>query len=218
MEKLSKTTMALGATFEARGQQVTPNALKIMAQDLADYDLDVIEIALTRCRKEIKGWVSIADIIELIDQQDGRPSVEEAWNLALIGQSNTETVVWTNEVSEALGDCAEILAAGDKVGARMAFKSAYDRIVSQNRREGIHAKWYASLGSDISKRSLSLTRAVELGRLTQDRANNLLPNMRQPETDMSKLLEGSKVAAKDSELAKKALNDIRGLLDEGVST
>lgn len=109
-----------------------------------------------------------ADILaqlEGIAAQDGRPGVEEAWALAMRSSDEGDTVVWTSEVAEAMGVCQPILNAGDEVGARMAFKEAYTRIIDAARRARISPQWTASIGHDPERRSSAISAAVTAGLL-----------------------------------------------------
>lgn len=109
---------------------------------------------------------------EIIDRSTGRPSADEAWALALQAADEDDTVVWTNEIAQAYGAASEILTAGDKVGARMAFRAAYERIVQDTVGP---AKWQVSLGHDPERRETAITKAVQIGRLNHEQAGRYLP-------------------------------------------
>lgn len=113
--------------------------------------------------------------IEQAMQQDGRPGADEAWAIALRGQDERETVVWTEEIAGALTAARPILAAGDDIGARMAFRQAYDRLVSEARRARRPMRWTPSLGTDSTRREIALTTAVSAGLLPAPTAAALLP-------------------------------------------
>jgi hypothetical protein len=91
---------------------------------------------------------------------DGRPDENEAWALALASQDERETVMWTEEMQEAFSLCRPVLAGGDEVGARMAFKDAYTRLVSAARAADRPASWKVSEGWDRERRELVIARAV----------------------------------------------------------
>lgn len=105
---------------------------------------------------------------------DGRPGVEEAWAIALTSQDEADTVVWTTETAEAFALCRPVLAMGDEVGARMAFKDAYLRLVAQARATNAPAVWSASIGWDQTKRTAVLKRAARAGLLPAPQATALL--------------------------------------------
>ena len=69
--------------------------------------------------------------------------------MVLASLDESETVVWTDQVAEAAAVARPILEAGDDVGARMAFRDAYERIVRERVDE---PRWFPSLGSDAGRR------------------------------------------------------------------
>jgi hypothetical protein len=117
-----------------------------------------------------------AGIAKLCKLMDGRPSDEEAWAIALTSRSEEETVVWTAETAEAFALCSPVLAMGDEVGARMAFKDAYNRLVSAARLANKPCKWNVSLGWDVSKREVALSKAQAAGLLSAPAVQHLLTN------------------------------------------
>lgn len=109
-----------------------------------------------------------ADILAKIqgaEQDDGRPGPEEAWAISIAANDEQQTLVWTEEMAQAWGVAAPVLQAGDEVGARMAFREAYNRIVESARRARQPVVWSASLGLDKDRRLGPLNAAVEAGRL-----------------------------------------------------
>jgi len=111
-----------------------------------------------------------ADIIAQIEglvENDGRPGVEEAWAMTVAGRDEAETIVWTQEMAQAWGVAKPVMDSGDEVGARMAFKQAYTRLVESSRRQRIQAVWSASLGFDSERRAAVIGAAVADGRLSE---------------------------------------------------
>ena len=109
-----------------------------------------------------------ADILAQIEgaaRDDGRPEDGEAWANALRASDESATVVWTAETAEAWGICKPVLDAGDEVGARMAFKSAYARLVGAARAAREPLRWSVSEGYDQAQRDDVLRISVEAGRL-----------------------------------------------------
>lgn len=135
---------AIAVTAELLGTEMSPAAAEVFAHDVARYPLPQVLAALTRCRREVKGRLTIADVISRID--DGRPGPEEAWSL--IPQDESRSSVWTEEMQRAYGVACPLLAEGDTVGARMAFKETYQREVQRARDSGNPVKWTATLGHD----------------------------------------------------------------------
>lgn len=109
-----------------------------------------------------------ADLLAQIErnrQADGRPTADEAWPIALASADESRTVVWSSETAEAWGIARPVYLAGDEVGARMAFKAAYARLVSEARAAREQVRWSPSIGHDARLRDESLRQAVEAGRL-----------------------------------------------------
>lgn len=164
----------LAATSELMGQSISPLALEYMAKDLKQYPVDTVIEALNKLRRESKGRLTLAAIVEKIEElnPDGRPKADEAW--AMIPQDEYASSVMTQEMAEAMGIAQSLLDDGDKIGARMAFRDAYNRIVDANKRNGVPVSWFPSLGWEKSGRVPVLAEAVRLGRLTQDHVLRLV--------------------------------------------
>jgi hypothetical protein len=157
----SNVLKAVCVTAELCGRTFTEAAARVFCGDLAAYPEDAVLSALTRCRREVKGMLTTQDVISRLD--DGRPGVEEAW--ALIPAGEDDTIVWTAEMAEAHAACAPLLADGDRIAARMAFKEVYAKAVTRAFAAGEPVSWSASLGWDLEKRKRVLTAAVEAGKL-----------------------------------------------------
>lgn len=162
---------AIAVTAELTGTELSEDAARVMSEDLSDYPLEQVMKALTRCRRELKSRMTIADVVSRID--DGRPGTEEAW--AMIPKDESGSVVWTDEMAEAYGIAVPLLNEGQTIQARMAFVEAYRDRCEKARFEKIPVKWTPSLGFDKQGREHVLNRAVELGRITHQHAISLLP-------------------------------------------
>lgn len=162
---------ALAVTAELTGTQLSDSAARVLANDLSAYPVAQVLGALTRCRRELRTRLTVAAIIERLD--DGRPGPEEAW--AMIPQDEAGSVVWTSEMAEAYGVAAPLIKAGDMIGARMAFRETYIAIVTRARAEQLPPSWMPSLGFDPSGREAAIETAVRKGRIGQAAAQRLLP-------------------------------------------
>ena len=162
---------AIAVTSELCGRTLSPEAAKIFVADLAPYPELQVAAALVRCRKEVRGMLTLSDVISRLD--DGRPGVEEAW--AMLPMSERQSAVWTTEMSLAFGIALPLIGAGEIVAARMAFKETYLRLVSQARDAARPVQWLATLGHDPAGRESVLLQAVSLGRLTFAEAQMHLP-------------------------------------------
>lgn len=97
--------------------------------------------------------------------------------MSLEALDEAKTVVWTDEARAAFSIARPVLAEGDKVGARMAFRDAYDRLVRESRERAMPARWSASLGWDKALRESALRHAEAAGLLPAPQVAVLLPNM-----------------------------------------
>jgi hypothetical protein len=104
------------------------------------------------------------DILELLSTNDGRPGPEEAWAIAACAADEEATVVWTQEMRDAFALARPVMQLGDEVGARMAFKEAYTRLVGQARQHGLPCQWAVTEGHDAELRRVAVERALALGR------------------------------------------------------
>jgi hypothetical protein len=174
---------AIAVTAELTQTQLSKAAARVMADDLARYpEAQVIE-ALTRCRRELKGRMSIADVLSRID--DGRPEGEEAW--AMMPKDEGSSVVWTSEMAAAFGAAYPLIRSGETIPARMAFLEKYRNEVRKARDRGDPVKWTPSLGHDVASRESVLIEAAKLGRLPRDHVKGLLPHRDVPEHVMKLL-------------------------------
>ncbi len=156
---------AIVATAETLGQTMSAGAAELMASDLSEYPASDIIAALRACRLELTSKLTLAAILQRVQAADGRPEPNEAWSLALAASDEFDSVVLTDEIQLALGAARAILDAGDKVGARMSFLSAYQRLVDTARRENRPVKWSLSPGFDQQRRLIAVEEAGRLGRL-----------------------------------------------------
>lgn len=165
------------ATLAIYDKTATQETVRLWWNILREYPIEVVESAFSQYLKTPDGKFSPkpASIIEIIDamRPDGRPGADEAW--AMIPKDEQASAVMSNEMAEALHIAQPLLDAGDKIGARMAFKEAYTRIVEANKMKGAKPSWFPSLGQDKEARDAVLAEAVRLGRLSANHAIGLLP-------------------------------------------
>lgn len=162
-------------TSELLGQQVSPQAAAMLADDLCSFPRDVLARALSRVRTEHTGRLTPKAILDRIDEAMGRPGANEAWAMALNALDERKTVVWTVEMSDAWGVARDIAAQGDMVGARMAFIGAYERLVRSAREERRLPEVSVSVGWDGALRTAAIEKAVQLGYLTTSQAAEHMP-------------------------------------------
>lgn len=186
---------AWGAASEVYNVTPTDGALALSFQALAKYSIQDIKKALMDYVTTSQFPPKPADIIKTLVKSDGRPEPDEAWSIAIESFDEYRTVILNDELSGALGAARDIYNDGDKVGARMAFRESYTKIIDKARRNGDPVKWWPSMGFDESGRKSALEQAVQKGLLQAAHVNHLLPS---PITE-----EGQKVIGK----AAKMLSD-----------
>jgi hypothetical protein len=164
----------LAATSELLGQQLSVMAAAMLAEDLAAYSRPVLSAALKRIRTEHTGKLTLKAIIECIDAAMGRPSSNEAWAGALLALDERNTVVWTEEMAQAWSVAQPLATGGDLIGARMAFKDAYDRLVRTAREERRTPVVSVSIGWDAAGRTAPVEQAVKLGYMPPNQAHQYL--------------------------------------------
>ena len=169
-----KIIQAITVTAELTGTQLSANAAAVMAEDLLAYPLDKVLIAFERCRRELKGRLTLAAILERID--DGWQSAEEAFNTLVAGWENESlSILTTHTAMHAAESASALFNIGDKYRAGLAFKTAYERIVSEKKAKGMQPDWYVSAGLDKEQLAQLVTEAAATGKITNDYALALLP-------------------------------------------
>ena len=163
----------LALTAEVCGSQLSEGAITIMAEELASYEEEEVSTALKRVMREHTGRLSLAVIIERLEEGKGL-GADAAWELAVRSRiyDNAITLVIPQAIIQAWPYA--LWEAGDKQGARMAFKSAYPERLAQYGDEV-----FMSLGWDSEGRRTAIEEAVRNGVITQARANALLPERKQ---------------------------------------
>lgn len=174
---------AVAVTAELCGRTFSEAAAAVFVEDLAGFDDAAVINALARCRKEVRGFLTIADVISRID--DGRPGPEEAW--AMMPMEDGKSVVWSDEMAAAFGVALPLIEEGETVPARMAFKETYTRLVAEARDKRSPVRWTPSLGTHEPDRRAVLMDAVHKGRMKLEHAQEHCPMLEAP-TDQ-KMLE-----------------------------
>lgn len=179
MSTKTELVKACAVTAELTGTEMTDAAAEVMVDDLAVYPPEQVFSALTRCRRELRGRLTLSEIIARLD--DGRPGPEEAW--AEIPKDEADSVVWTAEMRTAFGAAQPLLADGDEIAARMTFKEVYTAEITRARAERRPPRWELSQGYNHqgrhdahAGRKLAITKAIERGRINEQTAVALLPD------------------------------------------
>lgn len=203
MERSKQLMEAIAVTAELTGTNLSEIAARVMTQDLMQYPVEQVLGALVKCRRELKGNLRIAEIIDRLD--DGRPGANEAW--AMIPKNESDSVVWTREMAESFGVALPLIDDGDHIAARMAFIETYKVKCAESRNNGVPVKWEPSLGFDINGREHVLIEAVEKGRLTREHVAGLLPYHKQTEFSEKLLSAKNNDFKLVSDIVKKLVNE-----------
>jgi len=157
----ARVIQAIAITAELCGRVFSPQAAAVFASDLDGYGDDLIIKALARCRRELKGLLTLSDVIMRLD--DGRPGIEEAWSMMPF--DDNLTVVWTQEMQYAWKCALPLIHADDMMGARMAFKEIYLSQVNLARTQRTGPKWAIKFGRSPISRQEALKSAYLSGRI-----------------------------------------------------
>jgi hypothetical protein len=170
--------MLLAEVLAGYGKPLPEKAeIGIWFNQLSPYSPDVIRKAFAAYRIERPDFAPAPNgIAARCTLLDGRPDENEAWAVALTSQDEAETVVWTDEMAGAFNLACPLLAAGDEIGARMAFKDAYKRLVQDARALKRPTNWSVSAGWDSGRRQVAVQKAVVAGLLAGPQPLLALPN------------------------------------------
>ena len=213
----------LTAVFEVYGKDAPSKNVKTMWWgSLANFDLPVVISALGLHVNRCEYFPKPADILKIISSMDGRPDAEEAWALSLKGLDEGDTVMWTQEMAASWAISQQIMASGDSIGARMAFRQHYERLLQNSRESGVRVKWELSLGHDASRRNEAITQAVNRGLISQDKANHfLVAEITSEGRELAGMLgySGDKVIdhPAKNEMQKKQIEALRKSLADGTA-
>ena len=167
----------ISATSEVIGSPLKPTAVMMMVEDLTEYPFDDIKKALNLCRKECKGRLTLADIIERLTT--GLPSADEMFaQIAEWCLDETKTFVLPEiafrACEETNGGVYDALMAGDRTGARMAYKASYARLAKAHTGE---LSYVIRTGTDREQSEAVILDAIKQGKLEQKKVQALLPNL-----------------------------------------
>lgn len=160
----------------------TFEAIDLWVTILEPYSIDQVRAALSAHMRESKFPPVPADVVSRMPKEsDGRPDANEAWAIALRSRDEYDTVEWTQECAEAFHKAQIVLDGGDEVGARMAFKATYERLVEEARAQRRPVQWAVSLGFDAGRREAVIAESVRAGRLSIEYARSVVPALAAPQ-------------------------------------
>lgn len=167
----------LAATLDAYGRRPPmPETVELWFHVMKGFSFEQFRMA---CQKHVmqspKEPPTPGAILQSLQVKDSsRPGVEEAWSIAVKACDESETVMMNDDIAQAWGAAKPIFDLGDEVGARMAFKEVYARLVASANGPAV---WWPSIGSDPHKRDTALKEARRQGLLAAPQAEALaLPN------------------------------------------
>ena len=175
----NKVAVLIAGTAEITGQGLNQTAIAIMCEDLAEWEFNDIQSALTACRREVKGRLSLKDIIDRLPKKGGLPSADELWGQVLEYLTDeNKTFVLPEMAFIALestnGGIYELAKSGDNVAARMAFKATYER-VSQGFNGKV--KYIVRLGTNKQNQIDAIKTAYLEKKITKEIAVMFLPEI-----------------------------------------
>lgn len=207
----------------SRGHMPSSTAKAMFFRALTSFSIEAVRAGFDAHVKDpVRGKFAPmpADIVAQIEgliADDGRPGAEEAWAMVSRAADESETVVWTEEMSQAFSVCQPIMDSGDQVGARMAFKESYIRQIEDARKARRPATWSVSLGHDASKRHAALTQAETRGLLSSGDALRLSP----PQGDlnsMATLLLANASSSHDPDVIRARVAELKARLIRPIDT
>jgi hypothetical protein len=101
----------------------------------------------------------------------------------------------TSETAKAYWSASSLLEEGDQQAARMAFRDAYNRELSDARQSGMPVKWEVTLGHDKQQREAALLMAAERNRIGLEQVKGLLPYLENGEVPKEVLALANKMSA-----------------------
>lgn len=196
------------------GKVLSVGAMQLVIDTLKEYPLQHLLAAIRKHVQTGRFAPTPADIIEIIAAHTGSKHIgaEEAWGIALQSFDEFATVVWTKEIAEARNIAADIYSQGDKVGARMAFKEAYNRLIAT---ADPRAEWTINAGFDGEHRAMAIKQAIAAGRLPRGAGEQYVLGIEAPTISAAALIEHAK--EKTGGISQEAaIGAIKKILDEAT--
>lgn len=189
MKASARLIDAMAVTLELTNTTLSDPAVQLMLADLVAFPEVQVLAALRRCCREVKSRLTLADILQRIE--DGRPTPEMAWSM--VPKAEAESACWTTEMRDAYMLAYPLIASGDNVQARMAFLEAYRAQLQSARDARQPVQWCFTPGTDKSLRELVVLDAVEKGRISAKGAAALLPYHHEDDVLNARLLAAGNV-------------------------
>lgn len=163
----------IAGSFEMQAKPITTATIDMIIKTFELFDYNTLKTAINKVL--MKGQlVTTATVLPIIQKCDGRMESDEAWSRSLLAFDESATIVWTDEMSAAWGAAEDLYNNGDRVGARMAFKQCYERLVEENRLNRVPLNYWISYGTDVQRRIGAIDKARLEGLISNDKANSLI--------------------------------------------
>lgn len=170
---LSRLMDDLGLIYD---KPISVDLKRLYHQDLGHLDnADLEAAALAHRRDPDRGrfFPKPADLLAKVPTRAAvHPSADVAWTLALRSFDESATVVWTDLIAAARSVAMPCWEDGDKIGARMAFRAAYEQALACS---SAPPRWSVSQGFDQEGRAQVVQEAVNRGLLPAAEAARYLP-------------------------------------------
>lgn len=143
---------------------------------LGNVPARTLELALDAHARDPKCgrfFPQVADIFAKLPNENAHPGADSAWAIAMQSFDEEASVVWTKEIAAARNLALPIWEAGDKVGARMAFRDGYEKAMSNITSAPV---WTLSPGHDLLLRQEAVQHAVNAGLITKREGSAMLPH------------------------------------------
>lgn len=153
----------------------TDDRLEMWTKALASFPAGAVKRAVANHIMTSQFKPQLADIVKQCQSQQDSVwmNADEAW--ATVPKSEQETAILTKETAEALAVAQPLLNDGDKIGARMAFKDAYSRLIEKAKAMSRKPVYFVSLGSDANSRASVLAEGVRTQKIALEMATTIAP-------------------------------------------
>lgn len=212
----------LAGLLDIYGRSVTQASARLWWAAFEKHSLDDVGAAFSRYTQDTEQGrypPTPAAVLGCLPAAPGaaRLSADEAWGLCLQSFDESDTAITNEAIDAGRAAALPVYEAGDKIGARMAFKGAYERAMSGGR----SVAWRLSVGWDREKREHAAERALSAGWLTHEAVRDYLPAPK-PEgigAAIAGLLTGNVVPIRDpDETVRARLAEVREILGRNTKT
>lgn len=166
---------------EYKRVKVTDMSMEIYWRLLEPFDIDEIDQTILRMLADPSSSAFMPQAHEIIAALPSQKSTQwmtadETWPIVVQAYDQSATVVFPNEESQtAWFNFGEpVYSHRDQNPARMAYRSAYDRLVAEAKAAGKIPKSITSLGHDPDLREYAIQGAIQKGYLSHDRVPDAL--------------------------------------------